>query len=225
MMEEQEDTAPLEGERPKNIPRRIGLVVGTVGLLFVICAAALGLKHFGPSLDIGIGFPSASPFAIDLDAAGIDAELARLRGLPGETLPTNLGVIAEAKTACIADLMVDKPGPKAMAAATRLFVVLFAARKQTESPLIDPRFYKFAAYDTEDVESLQQLVEDGVIRESDIERMMALVRDYGTATHPIYSGLDLDAGGWAYPDFQKIVTVSGANAKRINTCFRARVGG
>jgi hypothetical protein len=224
-MEEQEDTAPLEGERPKNIPRRIGLFVGAVGLLFVIGAAAMGLRHFGPSLDIGIGLSSASPFVIELDAAGIDAELARLRGLPGETLPTSLGVIAEAKTACIANLMADRPDPKAMAAATRLFVVLFAARKRTESPLIDPRFYEFSTYDAEDMEGLLQLVENGVIRESDIERMVALVQDYGTATHPIYSGLDLDAGGWAYPDFQKIVTVSGANAKRINTCFRARVGG
>jgi hypothetical protein len=191
----------------------------------MISATVLALKHFEPSLGFGTGILSRPPFVIELDAAGIDAELARLRGLPGETLPANLGKIAEAKTACIAKLMVDKPDPKAMAAATRLFVVLFAVRKRTESPLIDPSFHEFSAYDAEDMEGLLQLVESGVIRESGMERLVQLVQEYGAASHPIYSGLGLDAGGWAYPDFQKIVAASGANAKRVSTCFRARAGG
>lgn len=229
-MEEQEDTEPREGERPKNIPRRIGIALGAVGMVAMISAVALGLRHFEPALGFGTGYLSRTPFVIELDAAGIDAELERLRELPGKTLLANtglanLGEIAAAKTACIANLMVDRPDPKAMAAATRLFVVLFAVRKRTESPLIDPRFDKYSAYDVEDMEGLRQLVESGDIRESEIERLAQLMQEYGAASHPIYSGLDLDAGGWVYPDFQKIVAASGANATRISTCFRARAGG
>jgi hypothetical protein len=141
-LEEQEDSAPGGVETPKNIPRRIGLVLGAAGLLFMVSAVVLGLKYFDPLLDFGIGLQSEAPFVIELDAAGIEAELARLRGLPGETLPANLGTIAEAKTACITNLMVDKPGPKAMAAATRLFVVLFAARKRTSEQVGGERRYQ-----------------------------------------------------------------------------------
>ena len=112
-----------------------------------------------------------------------------------------------------------------MAAATRSFVVLFAARKRTESPLIDPRLFKFSAFDAEDREGLSKLVESGVIRKSDRERLVALVQDYSAAAHPIYSGLELDAGGWAYPDFEKIVATAATNAKRVSTCFGARAGG
>lgn len=235
-MEEQEDTAPHGAEEPedaapdgveeqKSASRGIGLVLGMAGLVAVIVAVLSVSGHLDPMN--GVWWPSQSKagFVITLDPVAIDAELARLRGLPGETLSTNLEKIAQAKTACIVQLMVDKPGAKAMAAATRLFVVLSAARQQTESPLIDPRFYEFSAYDAQDTEGLLQLVESGGIRKSDMERLAKLGEDYSAASHPIYSGLGLGAGEWAYLDFKNIVAVAGTNAERVNACYRARAGG
>jgi hypothetical protein len=224
-VEEQEDAAPDGVEGQGNTTRGIGIVLGMAGLLAVIVAVLSVSGHLDPMNGVWRPGQSETSFVITLDPVAIDAELARLRGLPGETLPANLGRIAQGKTACIVQLMVDKPGAKAMAAATRLFVVLSAARQRTESPLIDPRLYEFSAYDAQDTEGLLQLVESGVIPKFDMERLAKLVEDYSAASHPIYSGLGLDAGEWAYLDFKKIAAVAGTDAKRVNACDRARVGG
>jgi hypothetical protein len=224
-MEEQEDTAPYEVDEEKGASRGIGIVLGIAGLLMMAAAGLIVSGIFGPLDDLRIPGLASARFEIALDAAGIDAELGRLRELPGETLPANLGAVASARVACTVDLLAQRPGTVAIEAAGRYFLIVFAMRKQVSSPLIDPRIREISLGTAKPLNDLAELVENGEIAESKLKEWDRLVASYREASHPIYTGLQLEEGNWVYADFGKIVAAAQANAKRVGACYRARVGG
>jgi hypothetical protein len=204
---------------------RFGFFLGTLGLGLLIVAVITSVRYLDPtSGPQGAGQPGYR-FAVELDAAQIDAELMRLRALPGETLPANLGVVAGAKTACIVAVMGDKPNKAAIEAATRYFTVVFAIQERAASPLIDPRAQDFEFGIADSPDELRAKVESGEISERQVQRWIDLVSDYLHASHPLYGGLKLDQGGWAYTDFTKILALGRLNWERIAPCYRARTGG
>ena len=204
---------------------RFGLFLGTVGLGLLIVTGITAYKFLGPAGGLQIGGQSQFRFVVELDAAQTEAELARLRGLPDAALPATLGVVAGAKTACVVGLMADKPNAAAIEAARRYFTVVFAIRDKVASPLIDPRAGKFEFAIADSPVELRAMVESGDISEAQIERWSDLVSDYIHATHPLYTGLGLDQGGWAYTDFTNILALGQANWVRVAPCYRSRSGG
>jgi hypothetical protein len=224
-MEEQEDTAPDGVGEQKNPPRGLGIVLGMAGLLMMVVAGMFVFGFFGPVSEAWRPGRSNAEFAITLDAAGIDAELARLRGLPGEPLPADLGALASARVACTIELLAERPGAAAIEAASRYFVILSAIRKHVESPLIDPRTREIPPGAAETMDDLAQLVKNGGVTQSKFREWTQLIASYLEASHPIYTGLQLDEKRWAYADFSAIVAAGSANVERIRTCYRKRAGG
>jgi hypothetical protein len=224
-MDEQEDTAPDGVEAQKNTPRGIGIVLGIAGLMMMTVAGMVVFGFFGPVSEAWRPGRSNAPFAITLDAAGIDAELARLRGLPGEPLPADLGAVARARVACTVELLAARPGPAAVEAASRYYLIVSAMRKHVPSPLIDPRTREVSLGGIDSFDDPVQLVKTGQITEARFREWDRLVASYRQGSHPIYTGLQLEQSTWASADFGEIVAVEHANAERVRTCYRARAGG
>ena len=204
---------------------RFGLFLGTGGIALLLVAVVTSIKYLDPSAGLGGDGPARMRFVVEVDPVQIDAELARLGELPDGALPANLGVVAGAKTACIAEIMGDKPNKAAIAAATRYFIILSAIRNRVASPLIDPHALDFEIDIADSPDELRAKVESGEVSERPVQRWVDLVSDYLHASHPLYAGLKLDQGGWAYTDFTKILALGQVNWQRIAPCYRARAGG
>lgn len=199
-------------------------IVVMAGLLIAVAAAFFVFGGIDKLREAGWLDTLKPRFTISLDAAEIDAELARLRELPGETLPVDLGAVASARVSCTVDLLVDRPGAEAMEAANRYFLIEFAARKKIDSPLVDPRTLEFTVGGADSLDDVRYLAAEGVITEAKLKGWEQLVGGYLDAANPIYSGLQLEKKRWAYADFIKIVDVGKANIGRVRTCYRARTG-
>ena len=182
-----------------------GIAVGTIGLGMVIIAGIFALKTFGSGGD-SVERVEAR-FMSHLSEAEINAELDRLRGLPGEPKSANVGQIADAIVSCAAEMMTGKPTAKAQEASRRYFTVVHAINERIASPLIDPQVQGYSGDTTTD------------------QAYRSRVANYANTTHPIFTGLDLDANGFARADFEKVVIAESANAKRVKACAARRVGG
>lgn len=203
----------------------IAEILGVIGLAVAIVAGLFASGYFGPVDEISWPGGSGEEFQITLDAAQIDAEIARLRGLPGDPLPVSLGAVATARVACTRDLMADRPGPVATEAANRYFLIVLAARKRAESPLIDPRTRGISFGDGNSLDDPFELAARGAITDAKLQEWDQLVAAYRRASHPIHAGLKIEESKWAKADFGKIVTTAQSDAERVRTCYRARVGG
>jgi hypothetical protein len=182
-----------------------GIAVGTIGLGMVIIAGIFALKTFGSGGD-SVERVEAR-FMSHLSEAQINAELDRLRGLPGEPKPANVGQIADAMVGCTVELLTGQPDSKAQEAGRRYFAVIHAIEEGIASPLVDPRVLAYSG---------------DVAGEKAYRKRMA---NYANITHPIYAGLELDATGFALADFEKVVIAQNANAERVKACAARRVGG
>ena len=204
---------------------RFGLFLGTVGLGLLIVTGIAAYKVLGPGGGLHTDGQFKYRYVVELDAAQTEAELARLRGLPDGALPATLGEVAGAKAACVVGMMSSKPNAAAIEAARRYFTVVFAIHDKVSSGLIDPRARDFKFSIADSPVELRTLVENGDISESQVQGWSDLVSDYIHAGHPLYAGLGLDQGGWAYADFTNILALGQANWERIARCYRSRVGG
>jgi hypothetical protein len=223
MEEERDINLDEEPEAPpRQTARYVGVVLGLLGICAVIVAGVFGAKYFEAAIAPFLG---DKPFEITLNEAEVEAELDRLRALPGAPLPADLGAIADARVACATQLLADRASDKAKAAAARYFVILFAARRQAQSPLVNPLFLESAASGGVERKALRQFLQTGVVGAGAAEGLAAAAKEYRAISHPLYAGLDLEHTSWAQSDLERILLAASTDTERLADCTRKRVGG
>jgi hypothetical protein len=200
-------------------------LVAVVGLAILVAAGLSGSGYLGQISEFSWPGKSTPQFAISLEPAEIDAELARLRGLPGGGLPADLGTIANARVNCTVAFLEAPPGAAARNAAFRYYLIILAMRKNVSSPLIDPRAAAISLGKVDSLDDPAQLWELGEITEATFKQWDRVMASYREATHPVFNGLNMDQSKWAFADFGKIVSVGLTHADRIRACYRARAAG
>ena len=97
-------------------------------------------------------------------------------------------------------------------------------RNRLESPLIDPRTADIPLDGGEAVDGLAEAWKRDGESAGTVDRWRWILSWYAKPGHAIYSGLNIEPGGWANADLDNILLAAKLGGDTFRACYRSRAG-